>query len=192
MDKSKIEGGLRSSYILLRDGDQNAFEQIYLHYMPSVRDYLVMFTRSKEAGREIAQDVFVKLWENRERIDHEKAISGYLFTIARNYALKYLATLNKYSTEDISTREVVAEESASADTLYLTREVELIVEIAVSRMPPQRRKIYELSRNDKLSNAEIAELMKISKNTVENHITSALREIRKAWASYACLLGLMI
>jgi RNA polymerase sigma-70 factor (ECF subfamily) len=176
---------------LLREGDQSAFEQIYLRYMPSVRNYLAVFTRSKEVGREIAQDVFVKLWENRESIDHEKAISAYLFTIARNCALKYLAALKKISTEDIS-RYDLPEDSVSADSLYLTREVELIIDIAVSRMPPQRRKIYELSRNDKLTNAEIAELLKISKNTVENHITTALKEIKKAYAGYACLFSALI
>jgi RNA polymerase sigma-70 factor (ECF subfamily) len=159
--------------------------------MPSVRNYLTVFTRSKEAGIEIAQDVFVKLWENRESIDHERAISGYLFTIARNCALKYLAAVKKISTEDIS-RYDMPEDSASADNLYIAREMELIIDIAVSRMPPQRRKIYELSRNDKLSNAEIAELLKISKNTVENHITTALKDIKRAYSGYACMFSVLV
>jgi RNA polymerase sigma-70 factor (ECF subfamily) len=159
-------------------GDQQAFEAVYLRYVSSIRHFLTFLTRSNDIGQEIAQDVFVTLWERRKNIDPQKNISGYLYTIAKNCALKHFNAQKGVSTAELSLVDRL-QNAASADAELTAWETEQLVEVVVARMPAQRRKIYELSRKEGLSNGEIADRLNISKNTVENHITTALKNLRK-------------
>jgi RNA polymerase sigma-70 factor (ECF subfamily) len=169
----------------LRDGDTTAFETLYGRYLRPVTNYLTAFTRSTDTGREIAQDVFVRLWERREGIDPDKNIVRYLFTMARNRALDLIEDEKHYASEGVEAQDQREDTlSFAADIEYIAHEAELIIDIAISLMPPQRRKIYELSRKEQMSNTQIAELMGISKNTVENHITTALNDLRRTYAEY--------
>ncbi len=165
----------------LRSGDQEAFERIYLHYVSPVKKFLNLLLRSEELSEEIAQEAFVTLWEKRDRIDPEKNISAYIYTIAKNYAFKHFRRNKSLMQEDVQSAEKL-EAYGLPDELLIQREKEILIEVTVSRMPPQRKKIYQLSRVDGLTNSEIAEQLNISKNTVENHITSALNDLRQTLA----------
>jgi len=180
----KITRGL---LIDLRGGDPSAFETVYLHYAGPVKNFLTALTRSDEAGDEITQEVFVTLWEKRDRIDPERGISGYLYTIAKNYAFKYLSKGKHLVYESDGVAEPSDLERSPAEIL-IQKEKELLVEIAIRRMPTQRRKIFEMSRKEGLSNGEIAEKLNLSKNTVENHITSALKDLREVLTFFMLLL----
>ena len=171
----------------LNAGNQSAFENIYLHYVDSVQGFLSALTRSGELGKEMTQDVFVTLWEKREQINPNKNISGYIYTIAKNYAFKYWGK-KKGVFQGIDTLTNDIEGDTAPDELLIQKEKEILIEIAVSRMPAQRRKVYELSRKEGLSNKEIAEQLNISKNTVENHITSALKDLREIITLFLVLI----
>lgn len=162
----------------LRDGDHSAYEEVYLKYVSSIKKFLTVLTRSEEIAEEITQETFVTLWEKRESIDPDKNISGYLFTIAKHFALKYFKRNQVLLGEEFMMHEKNRLDLAP-DEILIGKEQEILTDIAVKRMPAQRRKIYEFSRKDGLTNGEIAERLQISKNTVENHITSALKDIRK-------------
>lgn len=172
----------------LNKGDHKAYEDIYVHYVSSVKNFLTLLTRSEEAGEEITQEVFVTLWEKREQVDPGKNISGYLYTIAKNYALKYFNKNKQLRSEELTAADN-PDYNGIPDEIYIKKEKELLVEITVAKMPAQRRKIYEMSRREGLSNSEIAERLNISKNTVENHITAALKDIREV---VLCFLVLMM
>ena len=171
----------------LRAGDHRAFEEIYLHYVTPVKNFLKTLTRSEEDARGITQDVFMTLWEKRETIDPGRNIAGFLYTVARNLALKYFdhkKVIDKYT---IAVTHW-SDSDLAADEILIGREKELLVEIAISRMPTQRRTVYTLSRVERMSNDEIAKLLNISKNTVENHISLALRDLREVLACITALL----
>jgi RNA polymerase sigma-70 factor (ECF subfamily) len=189
-DKSRRGAGHRKVFdrdflCRLRDGDHRAFETLYLRYMPAIRNFLIVLTRSNDVGNEIAQDVFVKLWKRLEHVDPDKDIGSYLYKIAKNEAFNYLDKLKRIRTEYFETYEQYEDTGATPDQEYFAREMELIVDIALSRMPPRQRNVFELSRKERMSNTDIAELLQISKSTVENHITTALNDLRKVYAKYA-------
>lgn len=170
----------------LRNGSHLAFEEVYIRYVSTVKKFLTVLARSEEVAEEITQETFVTLWEKRKNIDPDKNISGYLFTIAKNFALKYFKSCQMFFGEEYLEHDNPLS-GLAPDEVLIGKEQEILTEIAVMRMPTQRKKIYELSRKKGFSNNEIAEQLQISKNTVENHITSALNDIRNIIALFLLL-----
>ena len=133
----------------------------------------------------MTQDIFYKIWTNRETISKVDSFKAYLFRMARNMIYDYyehsLIEENYQQKEQRrSTYDDLIEEELYA------RELSLLIDIAVEKMPPQRRNIFIMSRKDGLSNEEIAQRLNISKRTVETHLTQALAELRKI--AYSTLL----
>ena len=106
-------------------------------------------------------------------------MDAYLFRIVRNAVFRYIERsllFKNYQSRQLSDDNSDLYEIESE---LNAKELELIIAIAVERMPSQRRKIYQMSREQGLSNENIARELNISKRTVENHLTQALADIRK-------------
>ncbi|WP_455585256.1 RNA polymerase sigma-70 factor [Bacteroides sp.] len=168
----------------LQNSDHKAFEKVFLTYFDKVKYLLTGLLRSGSDAEELAQDIFVKLWINRQSIDPNKTFSTYLYTIARNTAINYLK--HKLVEENFknSFNDLDVEEADSSDEILFAKEISLLVEMTVCRMPVQRRKIYQMSREKGISTNEIAEELGISKKTVENQISLALQEIKRVISAF--------
>lgn len=159
---------LESKYLEeLGKGDHKAFDMLYIQYSPRLKHFLTGFIKNRDEASDMTQDIFYKIWTNRETISKVDSFKAYLFRMARNMIYDYY------------------EHSLIEEELY-ARELSLLIDIAVEKMPPQRRNIFIMSRKDGLSNEEIAQRLNISKRTVENHMTQALAELRKI--AYSTLL----
>lgn len=161
----------------LREGSHEAYRTIYLTYKESIEFFLFKLTRSEEEAREITQEIFVNVWEKRRQVDTAKSIKSYLYSIAKNSALNYFAhqkVVERYHTANPFTEEA----GCVSDEQLIARETELLIEIAVSRMPKQRRRIFELSQYEGLSNEEIATRLEMNKLTVANHLANARKDIK--------------
>ena len=117
----------------------------------------------------------MRIWINRSRIDESKSIKSFLYTIAKNEAI------NQLNRKKTRLQENLAEETSVADSS--SDEVEMVdvrnlIGRKVENMPPQRRKIFLMSRIDKMSNKEIAAALDLSVRTVEKHIELALKDLR--------------
>lgn len=163
----------------LRNGDHKAFEEVFLANFDKVKYFLNGFLKSESEAEELSQDIFVKLWINRLSIDPEKSFNTYLYTIARNAALNHLKRKLIEERFKDSRHDFEWEASDSSEDILFAREISLLIEMAVCKMPIQRKKIYQMSRNEGLSNQLIAEQLGISKKTVENQLSMALQEIRR-------------
>lgn len=160
----------------LVSGSHDAFRQLFMSYFPRVKYFIAHLTKSENIAEELAQDVFMKIWERREHLQIAGSFNSYVYRMAKNAALNHLR--RKYLEESyLEEYESQAEPTIEGD-LY-AREMELLEKLTVSRMPRKRRVVYEMSRRDGLTNDEIAHRMGISKKTVENHLNLALKEIRK-------------
>jgi len=162
----------------LRAGDHRAFENIYYHFGNSVMHFLKVLTRSDEVAGDITQETFITLWEKRDRIDPSRNIKTYLYTIARNNAINYFnreKLWDKYAVQsDVS--EIDAD---SSEELLIAKETEMLIRIAVSRMPKMRRRVFELSRYEGWSHDKIAAELNISKSNVSDHIYQATKDIKE-------------
>ena len=165
--------------VAIRNGDESAFAEHYTGFVDPLVNFLKKFLGDTEEAKEVAQDVFVKLWEYRDRIDPNKPLGGLMFTFAKNMALNALKkrhTHSKYYGEQLSSQTEVG---LATDEYVISRETELLIRQVVAHMPPQRRKVFMLSRDEGLSHGEIAERMNISTDTVKSHIRLALKSVRE-------------
>lgn len=160
---------------------QEKFEQIFNEIFPKVKAFAWKILQSEEDAEDIAQDVFVKLWNTSEAWEDKETWHNYIYTMTRNHIFNFikhkaveqkyqqrsdLEDYNYYSTDDIH------------DQLY-AKELQLLVKLTIDRMPEQRRKVFLMSRQEEMSHTEIAERLGVSIRTVERHIYLALGELKK-------------
>lgn len=168
----------------LQNGDHKAFEEVFLAYFDKVKHLLTGLLRSESDAEELAQDIFVKLWMNHTSVDPNKAFNTYLYTITRNTVLNHLKHKLVEENYKNSFNSLDEEEADSSDEILFAKEISLLIEMAVSKMPDQRRKIYQMSREKGIPNNEIAEKLGISKKTVENQISLDLQEIKRVISAF--------
>ncbi len=175
-------------------GDQHAFTRLFDAYYKRLAAYIYRVTESKEVTEEIVQDVFIKVWEKRETLDTIDNFSNFLFTISRNKVLNYLRNLAKMRVHQLSWSREHQEDSYVMDGNSLNDEYNLIIEKAISSLPPQQQKVYILSRYEHLKYEEIAVQMGLSKETVKKHMQLALgflKEHVKRKIEQALILALL-
>lgn len=160
----------------LKDGEHSAFEEVFLLYYEKVKYFINSLLKSPELSEELSQEIFVNLWEQRVKIDPYKNFNAYLYVITRNTVYNYVKSKKVRDRYAYTAIELSA--SANGEELVIAKEMELLVDIAVSRMPKQRRKIFEMSRNEGMSNEKIAEQLNITKNAVEKQLRLALGDVR--------------
>lgn len=171
----------------LQAGDEKVFERYFKDNYQRLCRYAFTFMKDKDEAEEIAQNVFVTMWEKRTSLAIETSIDSYLFRAVRN------ASLNKIKhqkvRQDYSAEQVASSNSVEPSThLTLKNELQKQINEAIESLPEQCRIIFKLSRFEELKYAEIAEHMNLSIKTVENQMGKALRIMREKLKDYLVLL----
>lgn len=168
----------------LAEDDESAFHYLFNKYFPKLKYFIAHIVKSEEIAEELSQDVFVTVWEKRATIAQMASFSAYIYRIAKNLALNYLK--RKYIEENyLSNYE--SSPFYGTEEEYIAKEIDFLIRLSVHNMPPQRKKVFEMSRFENKSNEEIAEELNLSKKTVENHLNLALKEIRKTISLFLLL-----
>ena len=169
-----------------------AFEKIYYSYSPKLLKALVKLVKSNAVAQEILQDVFLKVWENRKKIDPEKTFRCYLFTIAENKAYDFFrkAARDKKLYEKLIV--AATEHYDQIETEFFNKEDSRVLEMAIGALPPQRQLVFRLSKLEELSYDEISKRLGISVSTISDHIVKANKSIRDFLSNHPELLILLI
>lgn len=162
----------------LRKGDHRAYDKIYLRWRKPLFGFLYALMRSKDDAEDITQDVFINIWENRQKIDPSKNIKYYLYLIAKQSALKYFRK-KKVHDGYVAYQKNNEFESFGSEEIVIAKELELLKDLALSRMPVYRRNIYKLNYEDGLSNEQIAQKLDISKETVYSQLSLARKQLKE-------------
>lgn len=164
--------------VRLKQADQKAFIIIYERYHKVL--YAVSYKYLKEENRvkDIVQDIFTKLWEERESIQVTTNLKSYLYSMTRNHILNIIKRDNK---QILSNYENEKETIADNDNLLKTiadNQLQEVLYEAIDKLPKQKRLICLLKVKEGLSNKEVAERLNITENTVKKHYSQSLVKLR--------------
>lgn len=163
----------------LIDGDKNAFDGLYNYYYPRLHTFIRGFLKTEDDIDDIIQDVFIKLWENRNKINNVETFNSWIFTVTKNAVITLFREKIKQNSFESRVREIVVKNGNYLDSTVEYNEIREKVEVIINQMPEKRRLIFKLSREQGFSNREIAEQLEISIKTVEDHMMHAIRHLRK-------------
>lgn len=161
------------------DGNQAAFKVLFDTYRPRLYHYISGLVKSQQVAEELVMDVFTKLWIGRELLTEIRNFDAFLFRVAHNKTIDFFrsAARDQKFTE-LLWEEIQAVSDIRADaTLYL-HEYEDKLREAIDLLSPQRKKVYQLSRDLDLTHDQIAARLQLSKATVNNHLVEAKQFIR--------------
>jgi len=165
----------------LRSDDKSALKELFdLHYL-SVCQTIHKFVRDHAQTEDLAQALFIRLWEKRTQLEIESSLAGYLRKMAVNEAVGYLRRKKLHEDESVLEQETTGE---TVEQEYLQQELTEQVQEAVDALPPRCRTIFQLSRYEQLTYREIADQMDISVKTVENQMGKALKHMREHMGFY--------
>jgi RNA polymerase sigma-70 factor (ECF subfamily) len=171
----------------LTEGNQEAFRIIFKAAYPQVRAFSLGLLKNDADADDIAQLVFIKLWTKRAMLAQVRNFDTYLYTITKNTVLNHIAS-RKALMIDITDIPNVSTDNVSPLDQIEAGDMQLLIDMVVENMPPQRQAVYRMSREEGLSNDQIAETLELQKKTVENHLNLALGDIRKVLKFFIMLL----
>ncbi|MEX6686758.1 RNA polymerase sigma-70 factor [Danxiaibacter flavus] len=162
----------------LANGDQRSLEMLYKMYYSRLTGFVTGFVKNKESAEEVVSDVFVSIWQQREKLPSIEHPSTYLFTCARNAALNYIRKFG-------NSRVVFMEDSGCAvltentDPSKELEKKELMIKMdrAIESLPLQCKTIFRLVKEQGFKCREVAEIMNLSTRTVETQVYKAVKKL---------------
>lgn len=172
-------------------GEEKAFEKIYYGYAQRV--FNVSFFLVKDTGwsDDIVQEVFIKLWENRSKIQLDQDLWTYLYVLTKRLSLNRLRSIKRSNTCFERLWQGLSESNDSTNDIIMAKELKTKIHDFLDNLPPQQKKVFSLSRIEGFSYQEIADQLDISPNTVKNHIVQATKSLQKSGLGQEGLLLLI-
>lgn len=163
---------------IIQEGKVPAFTKFYTLFFRRLLLASDKYIKDISVAEEIIQNVFLKIWENPENLEEVKSIRPYLYKSVINASLNHVNRQKSIAQH----HQKIAADFTEEYLIDLDEENELIVLLhaEIDKLPPQCKKVFKLNRFDHLKYKEIASLLNISERTVENHIATALKTLRKS------------
>jgi len=177
----------------LKNGDRDVFEILFHDNYRNLVLYAKKFVIDTEISRDLVQDVFIYMWDKREKLNINRSLSSYLFRAVHNGCINHL---KRESTKEsyirnflLNINEGVYSTKASDDAheVVVHKDLSERIELIVAELPEQCRNIFRMSRFKGLKNKEIADIYAISPRTVETQIYRALKVLKENLRPYMSL-----
>lgn len=168
----------KEQLLRLISGDVDAFDRIYWKYQHAVYRNALKLARGESEAEDILQEVFISLWEKREAIDPTRSVAGWLFVASYNRSVN---VLKKKLRESLAIDNLSFEETdqeAKSESEIVSLQINLLNE-AISKLPKQKRRVFELCKLQGKTYEEAAHEMNISKHTVKEYLSEAIHFIKE-------------
>ena len=165
----------------LKKGDVSSFNLIFNNYNQKVYNFCLRFLKDKNDAEEVTQEVFIALWQNRNKIDSKLSIVAYILSIARNQIYQvfrksfYKQAYVEYMVNSLEKPDFLTEDEV------MFNELNSFMNYTIEKLPPKRKEVFILSRVDGLTYKEIARKLGITENTVDVQMRKALDFIRDSF-----------
>ena len=179
MDENQINNLLGE----IKNGNRESFDQIFRRYYSPLVHFGVRFVADADLSAEIVQDLFVRLWSNRENLSFSNSFESYLMRSVRNSAITYINKERSHAEANLKVFSGDSDVNDPSEMLQSSNLEETYRKI-LSDMPEKRREVFLASRFDGMKYAEIAEKMGVSQKTVEAHMSAAIKQLREGLKAY--------
>ncbi len=172
---------IRHDIAAIAAGSIKAFEKLYVAYYNKVLTYTSILLQDSAKAEDVTQNVFLKLWRNRDRLKEDGQLDSYIYITARRAVLDVFREEGYAVKYQEWAKSKQMEESPDA---YCLKEIELIAASVIDGMPPRRKEIFIMSRVEGLQAKEIAEKLGLSVHTVNKHIALALSMLKEKMGDF--------
>lgn len=176
-----IPGAPKKHITTLNSYDEAKFRDLLDLYFVRLKRFATSFVKDDELAEEVVMDVFLKLWEKRDKLQSIDNLTTYLFVSVRNTCHNFLRQEKKRFTDSLDNAEVelARYEATPEDDLISGEMLEKLNEV-VDELPPKCKMVFKMLREEGLSRKETAKVLGISVNTVDNQIAIAVKRIGEA------------
>lgn len=165
--------------------DMQAYHALYNLFFHNLHRFSYSFVKSSEAAEEIVSDVFIKLWQIRNKLPEIGNLKVYLYQIAKNFCLNYITRHFKNpvaSLDEIDIEAVISLDNP--EELCISADIVNTIQQTIKQLPPQCRLIFQMVKEDGMRYKEVADILHISVLTVRNQVAIATRKIAESLPEY--------
>ncbi len=172
--------------------DKPAFEALFRSFFPGLVLFAQKYVPDQDTAKEMVHNVFLNLWEKREKLDTSTSLKSYLFTAVRNRCLNFIRDQKKFNRDDTLFERMDSDQFTDASDHLEEQELEQRIFDALQALPEKCREVFMLNRFEELKYAEIAGKLNISVKTVETQMSKALKILREKLIDYLTIIILFI
>ncbi|WP_346317612.1 RNA polymerase sigma-70 factor [Chitinophaga sp. YIM B06452] len=176
---------------LAAGGNELAFTRLFHGYKYKLYGFVFRLTGSHASAEDVVQDIFEKLWKDRELLQQVESFSSYVFRMAQNQALNGFKRMAREVVILKQLAEAPANTASTPQGHLALKETQERLHNAIQQLPPQQKMVFLLSREEGIKHEEIARRLHITTGTVKNHMIQALRTLRKHMQQYPNSLDTM-
>lgn len=179
---------------LIAGGCEQSFRKLYDMYGGKVYTMAIGYLKSPMEAQDVVQEIFVKIWEKRDSLTRIDNFPAYLHVITRNMLINQLQKKIPVFNQDELTPQAVLPDRHLLHQQLDYRELTVLISKAIAQLPPRQQQVYRLSREQGLNHQQIAKELSLSYDTVREHMSKALKNIRaslaKQYGQFSLLLWL--
>ncbi len=190
----KVVSIAESHFSNFQKGNERAFEYFFKAYFNAIVGFCMQFLGDEDKSKSVAQEAFIKLWQNREKVQKVNGIRAFLYTSAKSDCLniiRHQKVVTKYSNTRLQERENQLNQdvlnSLNFDSLNFS-ELETLIDKAIAELPEKCKIVFLKRRRENKKNKEIAEELGITVKAVEANMTRALKELKSKLSHYLPLV----
>lgn len=169
------------------EGDADAFDLIYRQYSKKLYQFAKGLVKDQDQAKDLVQEVFINLWEKRESVDLNLNFENYLFTISYNSIRKFFRKRAMETKVMYQLLQKSPKKMEGIDSTLIYNELLDLANQTIENLPPKRKAVYKLSRQEGMRIKEIARKLNISTRTAENHLARALKYLKTELAEDSIL-----
>lgn len=164
--------------------DMKAYQQVYKHFYQPLIQFATAMVDSKEVAEELYSDLLLKVWNMTDRLTTIDNLKVYLYRSIKNASLNYLQQQERRPVVSLEVQPVEKPQVAFMGDDVLKKEFQVRLQKAIAALPPKGRMVYLLIKEEGMSYKQVADILSISPNTVEGHMTTALKRITASLKAY--------
>lgn len=174
-----------------KEGNDRAFNELFRRYFNKLYQFSLKYVKDETIAEGLVLDLLLRIWQKSKDIGTDREIAPYLFTAMKNTLFNHIRKRNEITVSLDSVPEYdMANPSAIDD--FEAKELRIVYRNTLQQLSPQRKKVFEMSRDLDMSHKEIAAELELSVNTVENHISAAIRFLRPKLQKYTHVALLLV